>query len=149
MPNGFSEWVFNDESGAVTVDWTVLTASVVGLGLAAAAAVNLGVSSLGSDISNALSASSVATQASGCDWVCAYSGFMMAEEPGFTPEEFGGSLAELAQGRLDEFNGYDTPMLMAHLDALTAQLSNPDLPDAYRTYYEAEQTAVQGILSTR
>lgn len=52
---------YASESGAVTVDWTVLTASIVGLGLASAAAVRTGVVSLGGDIETSLSGASVAS----------------------------------------------------------------------------------------
>lgn len=48
-----------DDTGAVTVDWTVMAASVVGLGLASAAAVRVGTSDLGQDIGASLSAASV------------------------------------------------------------------------------------------
>ena len=40
------------ESGAVTVDWVVLTAALVGLGLAVMAVVSSGVENLGTDIRN-------------------------------------------------------------------------------------------------
>jgi len=50
-----------DESGAVTVDWVVLTAAIVGLGLAVVTSVRSGVTSLGSNISTSLSSASVAT----------------------------------------------------------------------------------------
>ncbi|MCC5988873.1 MAG: pilus assembly protein [Pararhodobacter sp.] len=49
----------NDESGAVTVDWVVLTAAIVGLGIAVVASVRGGVTSLGSEIGDALTAGSV------------------------------------------------------------------------------------------
>ena len=39
----------SDESGAVTVDWTVLAAAIVGLGIATVAAVRTGVVDLGDD----------------------------------------------------------------------------------------------------
>ena len=55
----FSNWM-KDESGAVTVDWTVLAAAIVGLGIASAAAVRTGTGSLATDINNALSSASVA-----------------------------------------------------------------------------------------
>jgi Flp pilus assembly pilin Flp len=42
------------ESGAVTVDWVVLTAALVGLGLAVMALVSSGVENLGTDIRNEL-----------------------------------------------------------------------------------------------
>ena len=40
----------SDESGAVTVDWVVLTAAIVGLGLAVMSSVGSGVSGLGTKI---------------------------------------------------------------------------------------------------
>jgi hypothetical protein len=50
---------FKDESGAVTVDWTVLTAALVGLGISAAAAVRTGTVSLGQDVDASLSGATV------------------------------------------------------------------------------------------
>jgi Flp pilus assembly pilin Flp len=44
----------NDESGAVTVDWVVLTAAIVGLGIAVIAAVSTGVRGLGDGIAGSL-----------------------------------------------------------------------------------------------
>lgn len=41
-----------DESGAVTVDWVVLTAALVGLGLAVMGVVSGGLESLSGDIAN-------------------------------------------------------------------------------------------------
>lgn len=49
----------NDDSGAVTVDWVVLTASAVGLGLTAALAVGSGAGDLGDDVSASLTGASV------------------------------------------------------------------------------------------
>ncbi len=43
-----------DESGAVTVDWVVLTAAIVGLGIAVIAAVSGGVRGMGGSIATAL-----------------------------------------------------------------------------------------------
>ena len=51
----------NDEAGAVTVDWVVLTAAIVGLGLAVIASVRTGVGDLAGDISSSLSGATVAT----------------------------------------------------------------------------------------
>ena len=50
-----------NESGAVTVDWVVLTAAIVGLGLAVITSVRSGVGDLATDISTSLSGASVAT----------------------------------------------------------------------------------------
>lgn len=48
-----------EESGAVTVDWVVLTAAVVGLGVAGVSTVQDGVTSLATDISSAISSKAV------------------------------------------------------------------------------------------
>jgi Flp pilus assembly pilin Flp len=56
----FKNFVAN-ESGAVTVDWVVLTAAIVGLGLAVITSVRSGVNALGTDIRNSLTSASVAT----------------------------------------------------------------------------------------
>ena len=50
-----------DESGAVTVDWVVLTSAVVGLGVAVLTTVAGGTKQLGSTISTSLSGTTVAT----------------------------------------------------------------------------------------
>ncbi|MCC0075528.1 MAG: hypothetical protein H6898_02940 [Rhodobacter sp.] len=55
------------ESGAVTVDWTVLAAALCGLGLASAAAVRTGVGDLGAEVGTALSSASVAVLSFGGD----------------------------------------------------------------------------------
>jgi len=44
-----------DESGAVTVDWVVLTAAIVGLGIAVVATVGTGIGNMGDTIEEALS----------------------------------------------------------------------------------------------
>lgn len=54
-----SQFITN-ESGAVTVDWVVLSAAIVGLGLTTVAAVRGGVNALGSDVSTSLTDASVA-----------------------------------------------------------------------------------------
>ena len=49
------------EDGAVTVDWVVLTAAVVGLGIAALAAVKGGMKTLTTSINNQLASQSINT----------------------------------------------------------------------------------------
>lgn len=49
----------NDESGAVTVDWVVLTAAIVGLGIAVLTSVSGGVGDMSTDIANGLSSQGV------------------------------------------------------------------------------------------
>jgi Flp pilus assembly pilin Flp len=51
----------NDEAGAVTVDWVVLTAAIVGLGVAVMATVRSGSTGLASKISGGLGSITVQT----------------------------------------------------------------------------------------
>lgn len=51
----------NDEAGAVTVDWVVLTAAIVGLGVAVLATVDDGVADISSDINNQLTSQAIST----------------------------------------------------------------------------------------
>jgi Flp pilus assembly pilin Flp len=51
----------NDEDGAVTVDWVVLTAAIVGLGIAVLTSVGGGTTALGNKLSSNLAAQAVAT----------------------------------------------------------------------------------------
>jgi len=51
----------NDESGAVTVDWVVLTAAIVGLGIAVMTSVGNGTTSLANKISSHMANQSVTT----------------------------------------------------------------------------------------
>lgn len=44
-----------DECGAVTVDWVVLSAAIVGLGIAVIASISQGTGSVGSSVGGALS----------------------------------------------------------------------------------------------
>ena len=48
-----------DEDGAVTVDWVVLTAAIVGLGIAVILAVRTGTTDMASDIGSTLSNAAV------------------------------------------------------------------------------------------
>ncbi|WP_297771367.1 hypothetical protein [uncultured Roseovarius sp.] len=49
-----------DEDGAVTVDWVVLTAAVVGLGIAGVASVNTGITGLATAIDTEMSGTTAA-----------------------------------------------------------------------------------------
>jgi Flp pilus assembly pilin Flp len=51
----------SDENGAVTVDWVVLTAATVGLGIAVLASVSSGVTDFSGDIESNLKAQTIAT----------------------------------------------------------------------------------------
>lgn len=53
-----------DESGAVTVDWVVLTAAIVGLGIAVLTSVGGGTTTLADNVSGALAGTAVSTATS-------------------------------------------------------------------------------------
>lgn len=50
-----------DECGAITVDWVVLTAAVVGLGIAAVASISAGVDPVAERVGDTLTGASVAS----------------------------------------------------------------------------------------
>ncbi|PPB80631.1 hypothetical protein LV82_01980 [Albidovulum inexpectatum] len=52
----------NEEDGAVTVDWVVLTAAVVGLGILALGAIKSGTGTLSTAINNYLSSATTQLQ---------------------------------------------------------------------------------------
>ena len=58
MKRKIEEFLEEDE-GAVTVDWVVMTAAVVGIGTAAVSTVQDGIEALASDISSAISTKTV------------------------------------------------------------------------------------------
>ena len=105
MPYAALQTFFRTESGAVTVDWTVLTAGIVGMGVASTAAVSTGTSSLGQAIQTALSNASVAMM-----------GTVNAVTNGFDSGDFTGwSSARLGYSEelgefLGPFAGYDEPV---------------------------------------
>ena len=51
----------NDESGAVTVDWVVLTAAIVGLGLAVMTVISDGTSTLTNKIKTKMTSQTIST----------------------------------------------------------------------------------------
>jgi hypothetical protein len=57
-----------NESGAVTVDWVVLTGALVGLGLATTAIVSAGVQDLSGDTRGALESDSIIVASFGTEW---------------------------------------------------------------------------------
>ena len=56
-----------DESGAVTVDWVVLTAAIVGLGIAVVASVRTGSESVAGNIEDVLTDAVIACLGEDCD----------------------------------------------------------------------------------
>lgn len=60
MVLSFKNFLASD-SGAVAVDWVVLSASIIGIGLSTAVAVRTGTSSLASDIDGSLTSASISS----------------------------------------------------------------------------------------
>ena len=60
MTNFFKRFA-QDESGAVTVDWVVLTAAIVGLGIAISSVIFTNVKEIGNDIDSNLAGVTVDT----------------------------------------------------------------------------------------
>ena len=60
MTNFFKRFA-QDESGAVTVDWVVLTAAIVGLGIAISSVIFTNVKEIGNDIDTKLAGVTVDT----------------------------------------------------------------------------------------
>jgi Flp pilus assembly pilin Flp len=61
MPTYVLKSFLSNESGAVTVDWVVLTAALVGLGLAVMSVVSGGLENLSGDIADQLGEDHVST----------------------------------------------------------------------------------------
>jgi Flp pilus assembly pilin Flp len=61
MPKMNNASFISDESGAVTVDWTVMTAAIAGLGIATYGVVSGGISNLSSDVAVQLGSQSIRT----------------------------------------------------------------------------------------
>ena len=107
------------ESGAVTVDWVVITAAVVGIGLGAASSVRTGTASVAGDIDTSLSAASVG------GGVLLLDGFAYSEH---TANQWNGMFAAFANRSDDDLmrfaNGQSNQFLNAlnSGDLATAQL---------------------------
>lgn len=63
---------FTDESGAVTVDWVVLTAAIVGLGIASIGVVSGGIEDLSTDSSDQMAEYSICTDFIQCAYPVAH-----------------------------------------------------------------------------
>ena len=72
------------DSGAVTVDWVVLTAATVGLGLASAVAVRQGTSDLGDSVETSLTSASVVSLAGAFAQTIAGFGFDGGDRAGWS-----------------------------------------------------------------
>lgn len=61
MLKAFSKKLAADETGAITVDWVVLTASIVGLGVAAVSAITGNMGNVGANVDSFLSSQQIST----------------------------------------------------------------------------------------
>ncbi len=76
----------DDDSGAVTVDWVVLTAAVIGLGAAVSASVGAGITDLAGDISSNLSGTEIASYLPAAPYVVSLPRPGRVEIPAFCPK---------------------------------------------------------------
>lgn len=105
------------DSGAVTVDWTVLAAAIVGLGVATVGAVRSGVVNLGGDVEASLTSASVVSlgQLGGTGW--SYSPLY----PGLTMDWMNGPGGFIAQ--ITNFN-WTPEQLQANYDGYATSAQN-------------------------
>lgn len=106
-----------EESGAVTVDWVVLTAGIVGLGLATMAVVSSGVEDLSGDVgtqmTNQVISTSFASLATTTDWngmtATDYHADATLLSPGNNGAIYGNATAAAALDAPGGYN-YDNPL---------------------------------------
>lgn len=122
------------ESGAVTVDWVVLTAALVGLGLATTAVVSGGVSDLSGDMDDQLVNQGIVTEfaAAGMDWA----------NYDYLAAQHGPSWGTDAQGR-----GWAEHTYAAWSDP--SVLSDAQLQAEYATNYTYATTQSVGSMETQ
>ena len=132
-----------DESGAVTVDWVILGAAIVGLGIASVGSVRTGVNDLGTDTQLALSGVEVASlgelgsfaapwEFTGLyvsrEWIEGPGGFVeQITNWGRTPAELQASYdgyARSAQRYIDQGNASFAGLMVDHMYAVQQVLAN-------------------------
>jgi hypothetical protein len=125
-----------DERGAITVDWVVMTAATVGLGIAATAAISTGTENLSGDVSTTASDFEISTSFGAStdytDWT--------ALNPGIVPSY------------KEWMAGFDDDQLLAHMNNMEqfadveAGAGHP-LETYHDEYYIArEEAASRGLL---
>lgn len=103
----------NSENGAVTVDWVVLTAGLVGLGLATMAVVSTGVQDTSGDIDDQLSSNDIISAS-------------FAAEPSYVPSYDWENHTALGLSQSDfdyaitDWQGYDHATMLALIDTTYA-----------------------------
>ncbi len=122
--NKMTTFVSND-SGAVTVDWVVLTAGLVGLGLAVSAVVSGGVGDLSSDVGSQLSDQEISAS--------------FAADPlaSWSPLQWDQHNAGIYDSYSDWMSNFTDDQLLAHYEN-TAQWSTypPNSGHPYDTYHD-------------
>ena len=127
---------FRDDSGAVTVDWVVMTAAAVGLGIAGTAAVSTGTENLSEDVATVATDYEISTSFGASvdysDWT--------ALNPGIVP-----SYTEWMAGFTDE-------NLLAHMNNMEQYADvEQGAGHPYETYHDEyyiarEEAASRGLL---
>ena len=131
----------SNESGAVTVDWVVLTAALVGLGLATMAVVSTGVQDAAEDTEAQLTSTVVTTTFRTTDGI-AYGTF---GAPILNPNKYENSTAALAGQSADDMRAnYLTAQATLETD-IAAEAWNKPTSAAYHDMIAiAEELAAQG-----
>ncbi|WP_127560962.1 hypothetical protein [Nioella ostreopsis] len=93
-----------NESGAVTVDWVVLTGALVGLGLATTAIVSAGVQDLSGDTRGTLESDSIIVASFGTEWPEFVLGYYERPMPGHNDANFNHLVGAIGGYNEDQLN---------------------------------------------
>jgi len=119
------KYFLSNESGAVTVDWVVLTAGLVGLGLATTAVVSAGVQDLSGDTSAQLEDDGIITTS----FATAYGTFSLSDYTRLSTG-YDGNLAVYSQ----DISGYSDVALADQLALYSAAATDPSASAASRAW---------------
>ncbi len=114
---------FRAEDGAVTVDWVVLTAALVGLGLAAMAVVSGGVEDLSGDISTDLAAVEVGFSPT------------VASTP-FATQQWDARNPGIYDSYSSWMTGFADQQLLDHYNNMAQFANTPNTGHPYDTYHD-------------
>ncbi len=138
MLNAISQFK-NDESGAVTVDWVVLTAAIVGIALAVIALVSGGVQTASSGINDELNTAGAFSN------IFASAGIPYGLDSGFVPFQLG--TVGIPNSGYDEFyNQAITLDTQAYYDTAYLEATNNPGPLELDRLAASEQALIDGGL---
>ena len=128
---------FENESGAVTVDWVVLTGGLVGLGLATTAVVSAGMEDVSSDVRGSMESDIISSRFA-TEWPEFVLGYYQRPRPGHHV----GNWNHLV-GAIGSYNEDQLQLMMAEGLALYAEGGTPEIQawgiDTYALAYDQMQ----------